>query len=118
MSTNKTPNLSMNDWAGTDNVLRTEFSANFNILDKEVGQQNYKKVKSVKDANKIFTIEQWYRKVDNTLFRKFVLSGGVSPKYTTLALTEYAADGTTVVTTKTWTLAYDADGDLLSVTPN
>jgi len=118
MSANKTTNLSMNSWNGTDNVLRSEFNQNFDILDKEVGQQNYKKVKSGKDSNKIFTIVSWYRKADNTLFRKFTLSGGTSPSYTTLTMQEYNADGTTVNTTKIFTLAYDTDGDLLSVTPN
>lgn len=118
MSTNKSTNLTMHKWTGTDNVLRSEFVENFDVLDKEVGQQGYIKVKSGKDANKIFVTEEWKRKADSTLFRKFVLSGGVSPSYTTLTMTEYAANGTTLVVTKTFTLAYDGDGDLLSITPN
>jgi hypothetical protein len=118
MSSNKTDNLNMHKWVGTDNVQHLEFVENFDIIDKELGQQGYKKVKSGKDANKIFTNEKWYRSADNTLFREFILSGGTSPSYTTLTMKEYAADGTTVIVTKTWTLAYDTDGDLSSVTPN
>lgn len=119
MSTNKTPNLNMNDWTGTDNVKRVEFKENFDIVDKEVGQQNYKKVKSGKDVNKLFTTEVWYLKGTNTKFRQFVLTG-TSPMYATLTATEYQADGVTVASgyPKTWTLAYDGDGDLLSTTPN
>lgn len=67
--------------------------------------------RSAKDANDIFTILEWKR-ADGTLFKKSVLSGGVSPKYTTRTLTYYEADGTTVKLTKTFALTYDA-ADLL-----
>jgi hypothetical protein len=118
MSALKTINLLLNKWAGTDNVKRDEFIENFDILDREVGQQNYKKVKSAKDVNKLFATEIWYLKGTTTKFREFTLSGGATPLYTTLTMKEYAADGITILVTKTWTLAYDGDGDLLSTIPN
>lgn len=36
MSTNKTPNLGLHSWVGTDRVLREEFNENFNKLDTVV----------------------------------------------------------------------------------
>lgn len=118
MSANHTANLGMHSFIGTDYVRRAEFNENFDIIDKELGQQNYIKEKSGKDTKKIYTVEKWKRKADNSLFRKFELSGGETPCYTTLTMTEYTLDGVTVVTTKTWTLVYDDDKDLISVTPN
>lgn len=36
MSTNKTPNLNLHSWVGTDYVSRTEFNENFNTIDAEI----------------------------------------------------------------------------------
>jgi hypothetical protein len=69
--------------------------------------------KSGKDANGIYTIVE-YKRADGTLYARSVLSGGVSPQYTTRTITYYAADGTTVLRTDTYTFTFDADGDLIS----
>jgi hypothetical protein len=79
-----------------------------------IEQDSYKTVKSNKDSNGIYTTVQHKRKADGTLVRQSVLSGGTSPQYTTRTVTFYAADGTTVVKTDTFTLSYDADGVLIS----
>lgn len=70
-----------------------------------------------KDLNGLYTEIQFKRK-DGTLFKKSVLSGGTSPKYTTRTETFYAADGTTVTQTDTYTLTYTGN-DLTSevITP-
>lgn len=70
--------------------------------------------KSGKDANGIFTTLEYRRKGDGTLAAKSVLSGGTSPLYTTRTETYYAANGTTLMRTVTFTLSYDADGVLIS----
>lgn len=74
----------------------------------------FKVIKSGKDAEGAFTTLEYRRKSDNTLAAKSVLSGGTAPQYTTRTLTFYAANGTTVEKTETYTLSYDADGDLVS----
>lgn len=67
-----------------------------------------------KDTNGIFTTVEHRRKSDNTLARSSALSGGTSPQYTTKTVNYYAADGSTVIKTDTFTLTYDADGDFIS----
>ncbi|WP_446662941.1 tail fiber protein [Geobacillus sp. CCR] len=69
--------------------------------------------KSGKDSNGIFTTVE-YKRTNGKLFARSVLSGGTSPQYTTRTITYYAADGTTVIRTDTYTIVYDADGDLIS----
>lgn len=85
-----------------------------NAVRKKVEQTGYKMIKSGKDSNGVFTTVQFYRKSDNTLAEKSVLSGGTSPKYTTRTVTNYGIDGTTVETTETYTLSYDTDGQCSS----
>jgi hypothetical protein len=80
----------------------------------KIEQNSYETIKSNKDGNGIYTTVQQQRKSDGTLVRQSVLSGGTSPQYTTRTVTYYAADGATVVKTDTFTLTYDADGDLVS----
>ncbi|WP_309087236.1 tail fiber protein [Domibacillus sp.] len=75
---------------------------------------SHKTTKSGKDANGVFTTVEYRRKSDDTLLIKSVLSGGTSPQYTTRTVTYYAANGTTVSKTETYTLTYDADDDLVS----
>ncbi|BAD74830.1 MULTISPECIES: hypothetical protein [Geobacillus] len=74
---------------------------------------NFQIYKSGKDSNGIFTIVE-YKRADGTLYARSVLSGGTSPQYTTRTITYYAANGTTVLRTDTYTLTYDTDGDLIS----
>jgi hypothetical protein len=80
----------------------------------KVEHDSYKTSKTNKDANGIFTTVEHRRKSDNTLVRRSVLSGGTSPNYTTRTVTFYAANGTTVTRTDTFTLTYDSDGVLIS----
>jgi hypothetical protein len=76
---------------------------------------NYKVTKSGKDANGIFTTVE-YRRQDNTLFLRSVLSNpDANGKYQTDTWTYYDTDGTTVVETKVWTISYDADGDVTNI---
>jgi hypothetical protein len=80
----------------------------------QIEQDSYKVSKSGKDSNGVFTTVDHRRKSDNTLVRRSVLTGGTSPQYTTRTVTFYASNGSTVVKTDTFTLSYDADGDLIS----
>jgi hypothetical protein len=80
---------------------------------KKVEQTDFKVYKSGKDANGVFTNVE-YKRQDDTLAIKSVLSGGSSPNYTTRTITYYALNGTTLEKTSTRTLTYDADGVLIS----
>jgi hypothetical protein len=71
--------------------------------------EDYEVHNSEKDGYGIFTETQFKRYSDGSLFRKSVLSGGTSPQYTTRTETWYDTDGTTVLRTNTYTLAYDGD---------
>lgn len=64
--------------------------------------------RSDKDSNGIFQTLEWKRQ-DNTLAKKSVLSGGPAPQYTQRVETYYAANGTTIITTRTYILAWDDD---------
>lgn len=75
----------------------------------------FKKVRSGKDANGIFTTVTLKRRTDNTTYMTSVLSGGTSPQYTTQTIKRYGADGTSVVSTITFTIRYDGDGDWIGV---
>lgn len=66
-----------------------------------------------KDNNDIYT-EIQIKRQNGTLIMKSVLSGGISPKYSTRRITEYGSDGTTILSTSTFTLAYDASDSLIS----
>lgn len=68
--------------------------------------------RSGKDANGIYTTLE-YKRLDSTLAKKSVLSGGTSPKYTTRTVTYYAANGTAVLATKVYAIVYTGD-DLTS----
>jgi hypothetical protein len=80
---------------------------------KKVEQTNFKAYKSGKDSNGIFTTVE-YKRQDDTLAIKSVLSGGSSPNYTTRTITYYGLNGTTVEKTTTRTLSYDTDDVLIS----
>ena len=81
--------------------------ATANSLITELKQ--YTTLKSNKDANGIYTTYQRNR-FDTTLLMQSVVSGGESPLYTTRTETWYAPDGTTVLSTKVYTITYDSDG--------
>lgn len=76
-------------------------------------EEKVKMTKSGKDANGIFTTLT-YSRTDDTIFATSILSGGTSPEYTTRTETIYDVDGTTPLSTITYTRSYDSDGDLVS----
>jgi hypothetical protein len=78
---------------------------------------SYTTVKLNKDANKIFT-EVDLKRSDSTLMMKSILSGDITPLYTTRTETYYALDGTTVTKTIIYTRTYDADGTLIGEVMN
>lgn len=82
-------------------------------LSELISGKNLSLVKSDKDSEGIYTTVT-YKRSDGTIYATSVLSGGTSPQYTTRTLTFYETDGTTVKTTKVYTLSYDDDGDLIS----
>lgn len=85
-----------------------------NAVRKKVEQTGYKTLKSGMDSNDIFTIIEKYRKSDNTLAERSVLSGGSSPNYTTRTVTNYGIDGITIEKTETYTLSYNSAGYCIS----
>ena len=62
-------------------------------------------VRSGVDGNGVFTVVEYHRVGGNRAVRS-VLSGGVSPSYTTRTVYEYDLDGTTVLQTTSYTLSY------------
>lgn len=74
---------------------------------------NLKLYRLNKDSEGIFTELQWKR-TDDTLAIKSVLSGGTTPKYTTRTETYYENNGTTVKATKTYTISYNTDDEFVS----
>lgn len=73
--------------------------------------------RSGRDSEGVWATIEWFRADDDTKAMKSVLSGGTSPKYTTRTVTEYAANGTTVVRTTAYTLSYDTNDELEDETP-
>ena len=70
-------------------------------------------VRSNKDDYDIFTTIEWFRP-EGTKASQSVLSGGISPLYTTRVVTEYEVDGTTVKRTTEYALSYDEEDNLIS----
>lgn len=68
---------------------------------------------SAVDSSGIYTVLS-FKRSDATLYMKSTLSGGTSPSYTTDTWQFYDTAGTTVMLTKTWTIAYDAGGKITS----
>ncbi|GAA4704060.1 hypothetical protein [Brevibacillus fulvus] len=80
---------------------------------------NYKKTKSGKDANGIFTVVEYRRIADNTLYMKSTFSNpDAKGNYQTDTRVYYKTDGVTVDYTVTVTITYDADGDVISEVPS
>ncbi|KZE55710.1 hypothetical protein AV540_26235 [Brevibacillus parabrevis] len=89
-------------------------------LQKKVAQLDaYKKVRSGKDSSGIFTVTEYRRVADNTLYMKSTLSNpNAKGNYQTDTCVYYKADGTTVDRTVTVNRVYDADGDWVSEVPS
>ena len=73
----------------------------------------YSTYKMNKDLNNKYT-EVQIKRADGTLYKKSILTGGISPNYTTRTETEYQADGTTIKATRVYALTYDAEGKIES----
>lgn len=70
--------------------------------------------KSGKDTNGIFTTIEWKRS-DGTLAKESVLSSpDTKGNYQTQTINYYDIDGTTILTTETYTISYDVEGDVVS----
>lgn len=82
-------------------------------LDK-IERVKFRVTRSSKDTSGTFRTVEYRRKSDNTLAIRSVLSGGTAPNYTTRTVTFYATNGITVAKTESYSLTYDADGDLVS----
>lgn len=57
------------------------------------------------DGFGVYTVVSYYRD-DNTLWKRSTLSAGTAPFYTTQTVQFYATDGTTITSTRTYTLTY------------
>ncbi|MOA48906.1 hypothetical protein D3C78_1717190 [compost metagenome] len=70
-----------------------------------------KSFKFDKDENGIFLRMDYFSK-DNLLLKTSILSGGVSPTYSTRTDTYYDREGN-IIDTVERTLLYDSDGDIV-----
>ncbi|MBM7633819.1 hypothetical protein [Geomicrobium sediminis] len=69
-----------------------------------------------KDDSGIFTAIEW-RREDDTLAKRSVLSGGESPDYEQRTVTYFGLDGTSIVQTVIYDQLYDDDGDWIEEVP-
>lgn len=97
--------------AFVDRAVKTHQAEYVNLLADIDNLKKLKKERSIKDNKGVFTTVTYKRKNDNTLYAKSVLSGGISPQYTTRTVTFYDVTGVKVLATVTYTLNYDLDGD-------
>ena len=75
---------------------------------------NYNSYSSNIDANGIYTVVD-YKRADGTLYMKSTLSNpDANSNYQTDTWQFFDVAGTTVILTVTWTLTYDADGNVIS----
>lgn len=69
---------------------------------------------TIPDANNIYTIMS-YKRRDGSLYMKSTLSDpDASGNYLTMKWDFYDTDGTTLLYSQTWTLTYDAQGNVTS----
>ncbi len=108
-------NLIKDEMSDTVNASRGYQDENMDIIDNELKRredilitQKLSTERLNKDSNGIFA-EFRVRRADGTLFKKSVLSGGASPKYTTQTVTYYQADGVSVSEIVTYNLIYTDD---------
>ena len=98
---------------------RVKNTSGFNVLESNVETHlsDYtshgdvsSRYRTGKDTEGIFTTIEWKR-LDGTLAKKSVLSGGTSPQYEVRTVTYYDEDGITVKETVIYDQYYDEDGD-------
>jgi hypothetical protein len=74
---------------------------------------SYNAYRTNKDTVKKIYKQVEYRRTDGSVYRRSIASNpDGSGNYQTITIQEFAADGVTVVRTETWTMTYDADGDV------
>ncbi|MGC5328874.1 hypothetical protein [Brevibacillus sp. SYSU BS000544] len=99
---------------GNAHALATTSTAGFMGPDDKQRLIDYSEYASGKDGNGIYTVMD-YKRSDGTLYMKSTLSNAdASGNYQTMTWNFYNAAGTTIVSTKTWTLTYDADKNIVS----
>ena len=104
---------------GTDNVNRASNNANLDVIDAKIRDDYREKVDTTSwdAAVKIYTTVDYLRPEDATLYLHCVLSNKVDGNYSTDTWQFYDAAGTAVVRTVTWTLTYDASGNVIDKVP-
>lgn len=70
--------------------------------------KDYNVVASSPDVDGIYTVVD-YKRSDDTVYLRSTLSNKVNGRYATVTLGQYDAAGT-LVSTKVWSLTYDANG--------
>lgn len=99
---------------GNAHALATTTAAGFMGPEDKQRLTDYNEYASGKDTNGIYTVME-YKRTDGTLYLKSTLSNpDASGNYQTMTWQFYDAAGTSVLSTKTWTLTYDADGKIVS----
>ena len=98
------------DITNFDVNVGVEYSVSYDSLDIN---QPLTFTRSNKDVNGIFTTIDYHR-VDGSLAKRSVLSGGTSPEYTTRTETWFESDGVTEAYQTIYSLSYDEDGALIS----
>lgn len=117
MATNTT-NLKIPKPEGNEYFNRESFNHILDVIDqntaskddiKESKEPKLSLYKSGKENGK-YTILEWKRK-DDTLYRKSVLSDFNGEHYLKQTVTLYGENGTTVLETDVYTLTYDEEGN-------
>lgn len=81
----------------------------------EVAETAYNVYKSTPDAYGVYTVVEYKRKSNGTLYRKSTLSNpDANSNYQTQTIQYYNTAGTTVIATETWVISYDTDGNIVS----
>lgn len=104
---------------GKDVETQLKEKANQTTVDLiNVKLTDYSSYASSKDANGIYTVIE-YKRVDATLYMKSTLSNiDANGNYQTDTWQFYGTNGATLINTKTWTITYDADGNIISKVVN
>ena len=84
------------------------------IMSERAVQQSFNTKSLVPDERGVYTVVEWRRKQDNTLYAKSTLSNQVGADYTKCTVQFYDKAGTAVVFTEVWTLTYDSQGKIIS----
>lgn len=124
MPTNTT-NLAIPKPLGTEAFTRAAFNTILDTIDANAASKTYVDGiqpgyfvyrSGVKDSKGVYPIVD-YKRTDGTLYMRSTLTNAnANGNYQTDTWRYYAADGTTLVKTVTWTIGYDSDGAVTSET--